>query len=248
MPRWFSVLAIASAVAVLGHLTQWFGFTRPAIEKVRVEANARIDATNANVAANTVRIEATEQKTATLESAAKEQAKQIEAVNDRVTQSAKESVDANRATNADVAKLTERVDANAQAITEMKAHASAAGGKTAEELQLDRDLMNAMAAAAQLKTAVAEAVQVEGRAPGSNAQVGVPAPERYADGTLTRLAIEQGVVVAYFKTANPNSNPRFKLVPVLPGADSIGIIRWKCETNMPAASRLFATCELKPSL
>ena len=253
MQRWLYVVLIAVAVAVIGHFTQWFGFTRPTIEKVRAEANARIDSTNANVAltdekvaTNTARIGATEQKTAALEKTSNEQAKQIDTVNDRVTQSAKEAADANTASNANVAKLAERVDASAQAIGDMKAQIAAAT-PNAEEQQLHRDLMNAMAAASQLKAAFAEAVQVEGRAPSSNAQIGLPAPERYADGALTRLAIENGAVVAHFKTANPTPNPRFKLVPSSPGAD-IGIVRWKCETNMPMAARMFTTCELKPSL
>ncbi len=248
MLRWFIVLLIALAVAVVGQLTQWFGFVQPSIDKVRLETNARIDAANAKVAANALLILATERKAAALDSSSKAQSKQIDTVNERVTQGLKETTDAHRATNADVAKLSARVEANAQAITEMKANAASGGGRTAEELQLDRDLTNAMVAAAQLKTAVAEGLQVEGRAPGNNIAVGALAPERYADGALTRMAVEQGAVVAYFKTANPNPNPRFRLVPVIPGADSIAVIRWKCETNMPAASRLFATCELKPSL
>ncbi len=251
MLRWFIVLLIAVAVAVIGQLTQWFGFVQPTIDKVRMEANSRIDATNAKVAATAALIEETERKAAALADTSKAQAKQIEAVDERATQGAKDAkdaTDANRATNDDVAKLAARVDSNAQAISELKANAAPAVGRTAEELQLDRDLTNAMVMTAQLKSVVAEAVQAEGRAPASNAQAGVAAPERYADGALTRLAIEQGTVVAYFNTANPSANPRFRLVPVIPGADSIGIVRWKCETNMPAAARLFATCELKPSL
>lgn len=228
MQRLLYTVLIAVAVAVVGHFTQWFGFTRPAIEKVRTEANARIDETNANVAANTARIETTEQKTSALEDTSKVQAKQIEA------------------TSADVTKLTERVDANTQAIGEMKAQIAAAT-PNAEEQALQRDLMNAMSAASQLKTAFAEALQVEGRAPSSNAQIGLPAPERYADGSLTRLAIENGAVVAHFKTGSSNPNARFRLVPSSPGAD-IGIVRWKCETNMPVAAKMFTTCELKPSL
>lgn len=228
MQRLLYTVLIAVAVAVIGHFTQWFGFTRPAIEKVRKEANARIDETNVKVAANTARIETAEQKTSALEDASKVQAKQIEA------------------TSADVTKLTERVDANTQAIGEMKAQIAAAT-PNAEEQALQRDLANAMAAASQLKTAFAEALQVEGRTPSSNAQIGLPAPERYADGSLTRLAIENGAVVAHFKTGSPNPGARFRLVPSSPGAD-IGIVRWKCETNMPVAAKMFTTCELKPSL
>ena len=253
MQRLLYALLITVAVAVMGHFTQWFGFTRPAIEKVRAEANARIDATNANavlthekVAANAVRIDTALQKTAALESASQAQAKQIEATNDHVTHTAKEAADASRATHANVAKLAERVDANAQAIGEMKAQIAAAT-PDAEAQQLQRDLMNAMSAASQLKAAVAEAIQVEGRAPSSNAQIGLPAPERYADGTLTRLAIESGAIVAHFRTTNASPNPRFRLVPSSLGAD-VGIERWRCETNMPVAARLFTTCELKPSL
>lgn len=246
MQRLLYTVLIAVAVAVIGHFTQWFGFTRPAIEKVRKETNARIDATNANVAANTARIGATEQRTSALEDASKEQAKQLEATNDRVTQGAKEAAEANQTTNANVAKLAERVDANTQAIGEMKAQIAAAT-PNAEEQALQRDLANAMAAASQLKTAFAEALQVEGRTPSGNAQIGLPAPERYADGSLTRLAIENGAVVAHFKTGSPNPGARFRLVPSSPGAD-IGIVRWKCETNMPVAAKMFTTCELKPSL
>ena len=253
MQRLLYTLLIAVVVAVIGHFTQWFGLTRPAIEKVRAEANARIDATNAKatltgekVAANTVRIDATDEKTAALENTSKEQSKQIESVNDRVTQSTKDAADANNATGANVTKLAERVDANAQAIGELKAQIAAAT-PNAEEQLLQRDLMNAMNAASQLKAAFAEALQVEGRAPSSNMQIGLPAPERYADGSLTRLAIENGAVIAHFKASKTSPNPRFRLVPASAGAD-IGIVRWKCETNMPVAARMFTTCELKPSL
>jgi predicted phage tail protein len=255
MKHWLVTLFVATAIAALGHFTQWFGLTRPAIEKVRAEAKERSDATDAKaaitdakVAANTTRIETSEQKTAALETVTQAQAKQIDAVNDRVTASVKEAADANRATSADVAKLAERVDANAQSLKDMKAHIASGGTKTAEEIQFERDLVNAMTIAAQLKVAFAEAVQSEGRAPTSNAQVGAPAPERYADGALTRLAIESGGVVAYFKTVNPNPNPRIKLVPSSFNGDVTGPIRWKCETNIPTAARMFATCELKPSL
>jgi hypothetical protein len=245
MQRLLCTVLIAAAVAGIGHFTQWFGFTRPAIEKVRTEANARIDATNVNVAANTARIDLTEQKTAALEKASGEQAKQIEATNERVTQTAKDAAEASQATNANVAKLAERVDANAQAIGEMKAQIAAAT-PNAEEQQLQRDLMNAMSAASQLKAAFAEALQTEGRAPSSNAQIGLPAPERYADGSLTRIAIENGAVVAHFKASGATANPRFRLVPS--GGADIGIVRWKCETNMLMAAKMFTACELKPSL
>ena len=55
----------------------------PAIEKVRTETNTRIDATNADVAANAARIAATEQKSAGLEALTREHAKQIAAVDER---------------------------------------------------------------------------------------------------------------------------------------------------------------------
>ena len=253
MQRWLSILLLAVAVAVIGHFTQWFGFTRAAIEKVREEANARIDATNAKaaltdegVAANAMRIDATEQKAAGLENTSKEQSNQIESVDDRVTQSAKEAADSSTVTNVNVTKLAERVDANTQAIGEMKAQIAAATPNEEEQL-LQRDLMNAINAASQLKTAFADATRAEGRAPSSNAQIGLPAPERDADGALTRLAIENGAGVAHFKANNASPNRRFRLVPSNPGAD-IGIVRWKCDTNMPVAARMFSTCELKTSL
>jgi hypothetical protein len=248
MKPWLVAALVAIAVAIAGHFTQWFGFTRPAIEQVRTEAKARSDATDANVAANTARIENTEQKTTALDTASKEQAQQIAATNDRVSQNANDAAEANRVTNADVAKLSERVDANAQSIKDMKAHLASGGTKTADEMQFERDLVGAMAAAGQLKVAYSESMQSEGRAPISNAQVGAPAPERYADGTLTRLSIENGAVVAYFKAVNPNPNPRFKLVPTNLADDFSGPIRWKCETNIPAVARLFVACELKTSL
>lgn len=127
-------------MAVIGQLTQWFGFVQPTIDQVRLEANARINATNAKMAATAALIAETERKAAALDDTSKGQAKQIEAVNERATAGAKDATDANRATNDDVAKLTARVDANAQAISEMKANAVPAVGRTAEELQLDRDL------------------------------------------------------------------------------------------------------------
>ena len=63
---------------------------------------------------------------------------------------AKAAAEANRATNGDVAKLAERVDANTRAIGEMKAQIAAAT-PNAEEQQLRRDLMNAMSAASQFR-------------------------------------------------------------------------------------------------
>lgn len=246
MQRWLSILIIAVVVAVIGHFTQWFGFTRPAIDKLRTETNTRIDATNATVAANTTRIAASEQKTTELEALTREHAKQIEAVDERAKDAAKAAADANRATNADVAKLAERVDANTQAIGEMKAQIAAAT-PNAEEQQLQRDLMNAMSMASQFKAAIAEFMQTEGRAPAGNAQVGLSAPERYADGGLMRLAIEQGLIVASFRSGSA-ANARFRLIPDAPGSSPVGVVRWKCDTNMPMAARMFTTCELKPSL
>lgn len=244
MKNAFIALSIAVAVAVIGHFTQWFGFTRPAIDAVRAETKARIDATDTNVASNTVRIESGEQKTATLEKAAQQQAAQIQSADERIAQSTKAAADANRATTDEAKKLTARVDANSKDIGEIKARIE----RTTDEAKFDAELTNAMVLASQLKVAFAEAIQTEGRPPENNAKVGAPAPERYADGALTRIAIERGEIVAQFNSANPNPNPRFKLIPQIIGADGAGPIRWKCVTNMPAASRLFATCELKTSI
>lgn len=247
MPRLLPIFIIAATVAVVGHFTQWFGFTRPAIEKVRTETNTRIDATNADVAANAARIAATEQKSARLEAATREHAKQIAAVDERTQDAAKAAAEANRATNDDVAKLAERVDANTRAIGEMKAQIAAAT-PNAEEQQLRRDLMNAMSAASQFKAAVAEFMQTEGRMPAGNAQVGLLAPERYADGGLLRLAIEQGTIAAYFRGGSGGSaNPRFRLIPDGPDNNPAGVVRWKCDTNLLLAARLFTSCELKPA-
>jgi azurin len=237
-------LAIAITVAVIGHFTQWFGFTRPAIDAVRAEAKARIDATDTKVASNTARIESGEQKTVALEKTTQQQVAQIQSVDERITQSAKTAADASRAATDDVKKLNARVDANTKDIGEIKARIE----RTTEEAKFDQELTNAMVLASQLKVAFAEAIQTEGRAPDSNAKVGAPAPERYADGALTRIAIERGEIVAQFNAANPNPNPRFKLIPQMIGADTAGPIRWKCVTNMPVASRLFTTCELKTSI
>jgi hypothetical protein len=212
-------LAIAIAVAIIGHLTQWFGFTVPAIDAVRAETNARIDATDTNVASNTARIETGEQKTATLEKTTVQQTAQIQSVD-------------------------ERVDTNTKDIDEIKARI----GRTTKEAKFDAELTNAMVLASQLKVAFAEVIQTEGRAPENNAKVGAPAPERYADGALTRIAIERGGIIVQFNSVNPHPNPRFKLIPQNIGTDMTGPIRWKCVTNMPAASRLFATCELKTSI
>lgn len=246
MQRVFLVFIIAAAVAVIGHFTQWFGFTRPAIEKVRAEANARIDVTNANVAANAARIAATDQKTAELATLTREHAKQIAAVDERAQDIAVAAADANRATNADLAKLAERVDANTRAIGEIKTQI-AAEIPNAEQQQLQRDLMNAMSAASQFKVAIAEFMQTEGRVPTSNTQVGLSAPERYADGALLRLAIEQGAVVANFRSGNSGASPRFRLIPDSPDRHPVGVVRWRCDTNIALAARMFTSCELKPA-
>jgi hypothetical protein len=264
-------LAIAIVVAVIGHFTQWFGFTRPAIDALRAETNIRIDATDAKVASNTARIESgeqknreqdtriesNEQKSTALENKNLEQEKRIDTVNARVTKNAIEATEASRKTNADLANLSEQTDINSRRIEALRTQIAAnrnlgdskarSDGAT-EEAKLDAEMSSAMVLAAQLKVPVAEAMQTEGRMPESNAKVGAPAPESYADGALARIGIERGEIVARFKTENPNPNPGFKLIPQVIGTDASGPIRWKCVTNMPAASRLFATCELKTSI
>ena len=129
----------------------------------------------------------------------------------------------------------------------MKAQIAAAT-PNAEEQQLRRDLMNAMSAASQFKAAVAEFMQTEGRMPAGNAQVGLSAPERYADGGLLRLAIEQGTIAAYFRGGSGGSaTTRFRLIPDVPDNNPAGVVRWKCDTNLLLAARLFTSCELKPA-
>lgn len=237
MQRILTIFLIATLVAIIGHATHWFGVARPALNKT----NARIDATNTDVAANRARIATGEQKTAALEATANEHAKRLAETEDI----AKDAAAAARAAQGDVARLTERVDANSAAIGDIKAQIAAAT-PNAEEQLLRRDLMNAMAIASQFKAAVAESIQSEGKLPASNAQVGLSAPDRYADGSLLRIAIEQGAIVASFKPSElAGAGPRLRLVPGAPGADPVGLVRWKCDTNIAVAAKLFATCELK---
>lgn len=61
---------------IVGHLTQWFGFTKPSIEAVRAEASAANAATN-------VRVDANEKRTAAVEATAKSQGEKIESLEAR---------------------------------------------------------------------------------------------------------------------------------------------------------------------
>lgn len=254
MPRWLCILLLVVVVTVAGQYTQWFGVTRPALNKVRAEANARSEATDANVAAISTTVGAVEQKQAAIEAAGRGQAQQIGALGERVTQTEQavaEAKDVSQATSGDLARLKERVDANTQAIGEIRAHIPAATvtatTPSSEEQTLQRDLISAMSMTSPFKAAVAESIQTEGRAPATNAQAGLSPPERYADGALTRLAIEQGTIIAYFRHGSASATPRFRLLPDSPESAPVGVVRWKCDTNMPLAARLFSGCQLKPA-
>jgi hypothetical protein len=52
MKSWLPAFVCAIAISIVGHLTQWFGFTTPSIDTVRAEANAANAATNVRVDEN----------------------------------------------------------------------------------------------------------------------------------------------------------------------------------------------------
>ena len=247
MPRWLGILLLVVVVTVAGQYTQWFGVTRPALNKLRAEANARSEATDTNVAAISATVGAVEQKQSAIEATSRGQGQQIGALGERATQTEQavaELKDVSQATSGDLARLKERVDANTQAIGEMKAQVAVAASiaATADEQQLQHDLLNAMSVASQFKAAVAEHMQTEGRMPSGNSQIGLSAPERYADGNLTRLAVEQGAIMAYFRAGSNGSTAQFRLVPDATGSNPVGVVRWKCDTNMPLTTQMFPTC------
>ncbi|MGL4234221.1 MAG: pilin [Casimicrobium sp.] len=258
MKTWLIALIAVIAIGILAHFTQWFGFTKPAIEAVRTEANAKIAATNARVDDN-------EKRAAAVETTVSAQGKKIETLDARTTaventvqtQGAKIDTLGARATAAENANqvqdkkidaLQQQTAANTQDLKEMKAHIASGGQKTAAEMQLERDLADTMARLSEVKVAFAESTATEARMPTSNAQAGLQAPEKFAAGALKRIAIENGAIVAYFDAQNPNPNPRLRLVPSDASPDFSQPIRWRCQTNMPVASRMFSTCDLKTTL
>jgi hypothetical protein len=258
MKSWLPALVCAIAISIVGHLTQWFGFTRPRIDAVRAEASAANAATNARVDENekrTAAVEATmkthgekieklDAQNAAAEATTKTQGEQIEKLDARAA--ATES--ANQAQDKQIDALKQQTAANTQDLNEMKALVASGGKKTAAETQLERDLADAIAAMSEVKVAFAESTAAEGRMPTSNAQAGVQAPEKYAAGALKRIAIENGAIVAHFDARNPNPNPQLRFAPTDAKPDLSQPIRWRCITNMPVASRMFTTCELKTAL
>lgn len=216
MKSWLPALVCAIAIGIVGHLTQWFGFTKPSIDAVRAEASAANAATNARVDEN-------EKRTAALEATTKTQGEKIEA-------------------------LKQQTAANTQDLKEMKAHLASGGTKTAADMQLERELVDAVARMSEVKVAFAESTATEARMPTTNAQAGVQAPEKYAAGALKRIAIENGAIVAHFDAPNPNPSPQLRFAPTEAKPDVSQPIRWRCVTNMPIASRMFTNCELKTAL
>ncbi|TAG06262.1 MAG: hypothetical protein EAZ43_01905 [Betaproteobacteria bacterium] len=237
MKSWLPALICAIAIGIVGHLTQWFGFTRPSIDAVRAEASAANAATNARVDDN-------EKRTAAVEATAKTQGEKIETLDTRTA--AVEN--ANQVQNKQIDALKQLTTANTQDLKEMKAHIASGGKKTAAEMQLERELAEAIARMSEVKVAFAESTSTEARLPTSNAQAGVQAPEKFAAGALKRIAIENGGIVAHFDTQNPNPNPQLRLMPTEAKPDVSQPIRWRCLTNMPVASRMFTSCELKTTL
>ncbi|TAG49450.1 MAG: hypothetical protein EAZ30_03355 [Betaproteobacteria bacterium] len=237
MKPWLPALICAIAIGIVGHLTQWFGFTRPSIDAVRAEANAKNAATNARVDEN-------EKRTAAVEATAKTQGEKIEKLDARTA--AVEN--ANQVQDKQIDSLKQQTAANTQDLREMKAHIASGGQKTAAEMQLERDLVDAVARMSEVRVAFAESTATEARMPMSNTQAGVQAPEKYAAGALKRIAIEHGSIVAHFDTQNPNPNPQLSFMPTEAKPDVSQPIRWRCVTNMPVASRMFTACELKTTL
>jgi septal ring factor EnvC (AmiA/AmiB activator) len=76
MKSWLPTLVCAIAIGIIGHLTQWFGFTKPSINAVLAEANAKNAATNARVDEN-------EKRTAAVEATTKAQGEKIEKLDAR---------------------------------------------------------------------------------------------------------------------------------------------------------------------
>ncbi len=237
MKSWFPALVCAIAIAVVGHLTQWFGFTKPSIDAVRAEASAANAATN-------VRVDENEKRTTAVEATTKTQGEKIETLDAR----AAAIENTNQAQDKQIDALKQQTAANTQDLKEMKAHIASGGTKTAAEMQLERDLVDAVGRMSEVKVAFAESTATEARMPTSNAQAGVQAPEKYATGALKRIAIENGAIVAHFDTQNPNPNPQLRFLPTEAKPDVSQPIRWRCVTNMPVASRMFTNCELKTAL
>lgn len=237
MKSWLPALVCAIAIGMVGHLTQWFGFAKPSMEAVRAEASAANAATN-------VRVDANEKRTAAVEATAKSQGEKIESLEARTA--AVEG--ANQDQNKQIEALKQQTAANTQDLKEMKAQMTSGGTKTAAEMQLERDLVDAIARMSEVKVAFAESTATEARIPTSNAQAGVQAPEKYAAGALKRIAIENGAIIARFDAPNPNPNPQLIFAPTETKPDVSQPIRWRCVTNMPIASRMFTNCELKTAL
>lgn len=81
-----------------------------------------------------------------------------------------------------------------------------------------------------IKNQIFQYYRETGRLPTSNAEVGLPLPELFASGTIARIAIGAGGVIAiHFRGMSGQSDDQIRLAPDVtqPGSEIV----WRCTTS-----------------
>ncbi len=109
---------------------------------------------------------------------------------------------------------------------------------------LSQRLAGDLQAVSGMRTAVAEYYQAMGKLPANQAELGLPAPERYRGKSLkSATVLADGSIDLVFDAASGVEGGRIRLIADLSHADAMGI-QWRCETaDYPQIKRAISTCD-----
>jgi hypothetical protein len=136
----------------------------------------------------------------------------------------------------DQQRLRETLDQSQEALA---AAADEASLRIREDLQ----------AVAGMRVAIVEYYLSNGRMPAQQADVGLPAPERYRGRTLKSATVDaDGSIDLVFDAASGVDGGRIRFVADTTRAEAVGV-RWRCETaDYPQIKRVSPLCEYKPTV
>ncbi|HET9031460.1 MAG TPA: pilin [Dokdonella sp.] len=109
-------------------------------------------------------------------------------------------------------------------------------------------IRNDIAAISSARAAITESYMNTGRMPASNAEAGLPEPEKYKGQSLQSMTISDGGrILLSFDAASGVDGGMIEWLPDPGGIESMGL-QWHCQTHdYPMITRIVPSCEYVPA-
>lgn len=109
-------------------------------------------------------------------------------------------------------------------------------------------IRNDIVAISSARAAIAESYMSTGRMPESNAEAGLPEPEKYKGQSLQSMAVgEGGKILLTFDALSSVDGGTIEWLPDPGGMESMGL-QWHCQTHdYPMITRAVSHCEFVPA-